>query len=255
MATVGEILRTEREKQGLTVKDVENATSIRALYISAIEDGKYSTVPGEVYLKGFIRNYANFLGLNGQEMVEIYRQSQNPQPTIPPEEIKPEANEGKHRDKPVERQTTNSSSKMLIGGLVTIAVAGGIWWYASTGNDIKPEAPKQVPPSPAPIQQNLASQPLQPTAPVPLPAVKAKPVVVAAKFTEECWAQIMVDGKEVFEGILKAGESKTWEAEQNIVVKLGNAGAADLTYNGKTIGKLGVKGEVVSKTFTPETKP
>ncbi|HWQ60800.1 MAG TPA: helix-turn-helix domain-containing protein, partial [Negativicutes bacterium] len=72
MPTVGEILRAEREKQGLTVKDIEKSTSIRALYIQAIEDGKYDVLPGEVYLKGFMRNYASFLGLDAKNLLEVY---------------------------------------------------------------------------------------------------------------------------------------------------------------------------------------
>ena len=50
MAMLGDILRREREKQGLTLKDVEEETSIRTLYIDAIENGQYDVLPGEVYV-------------------------------------------------------------------------------------------------------------------------------------------------------------------------------------------------------------
>ena len=55
---IGDKLRAEREKNNLTVKDVEKGTSIRALYIESIEAGEYAKLPGEVYTKGFIRNSA-----------------------------------------------------------------------------------------------------------------------------------------------------------------------------------------------------
>ena len=55
---LGDTLRREREKQGLTIKDIENETSIRSLYIEAIEKGDYDHLPSDVYTKGFIRNYA-----------------------------------------------------------------------------------------------------------------------------------------------------------------------------------------------------
>ena len=61
---IGDLLRAERERQNLSFKDVERGTSIRSLYIEAIEKGEYKTLPGEVYTKGFIRNYANFLKLD-----------------------------------------------------------------------------------------------------------------------------------------------------------------------------------------------
>lgn len=71
---VGSTLRAAREKRGLTVKDIENETSIRATYIDAIEKGDYDSLPGEVYVKGFIRNYADFLGLNADNLVQEFRE-------------------------------------------------------------------------------------------------------------------------------------------------------------------------------------
>ena len=62
---LGTTLRQERERQKLSVNDIEQGTSIRAFYIEAIENGEYDKLPGEVYTRGFIKNYANFLGLEG----------------------------------------------------------------------------------------------------------------------------------------------------------------------------------------------
>ena len=70
---VGNILRAEREKQGLTIKDIENETSIRTLYIEAIEKGAWKALPSEVYVKGFIRNYAEFLRLDADALARQYR--------------------------------------------------------------------------------------------------------------------------------------------------------------------------------------
>lgn len=74
MVTIGEVLRKERQRQGLTLKDVETGTNIRQVYLQAIEDGQFKLVPGEVYLKGFIRNYGNFLGIEGSELVKRYKE-------------------------------------------------------------------------------------------------------------------------------------------------------------------------------------
>ena len=65
---VGDILRRERERQKLSVKDIEHGTSIRALYIEAIENGEYDKLPVTVYAKGFIKNYGNFLKLEGEAL-------------------------------------------------------------------------------------------------------------------------------------------------------------------------------------------
>lgn len=66
---IGEVLKNEREQQGLTLKDVEHGTSIRSAYIDAIEREDFASLPGEVYTRGFVRNYANFLRLNSEEVV------------------------------------------------------------------------------------------------------------------------------------------------------------------------------------------
>ena len=254
MQTVGEILRSEREKQGLTVKDIETATSIRALYIQAIEEGNYSIAPGEVYLKGFIRNYAAYLGLDSQQMLEIYRQSKNP-PAPEPEQSEaadsiktPDRRRESRANRNVQEaksgQSTSTAKWMGIALGVAI-IAGAGWWYAFAAQ--KPSNPPQqlTPiPAPAPVQPSVS-----PAAPA-TPPVKTKPVVITVKITDDCWAQVFADGKEVYEGLLKSGESRTWEADSAIAVKFGNAGAAEFTHNGRNIGKLGAPGEVVTRTFT-----
>lgn len=74
MPTIGEILRQERTRRGLSIKDVEQVLHIRAAYLEALEIDKYKEIPGDVYVKGFIRSYASFLGLDGQKLVNSYKQ-------------------------------------------------------------------------------------------------------------------------------------------------------------------------------------
>lgn len=243
MPNVGEVIKAEREKKGLSIKDIEKGTSIRSLYLKAIEDGNYSIVPGEVYLKGFIRNYANYLGLDGQEMVNMYRESQNTAVTPPvvEEEINPQA-ERKSRNSSLPR----ASSKKWIAAVAALVIVSGIYfWQASD----KP-APNQDKPAP----ETTAVQPT-PQAPVQSAqqsVAQNKPVTLIAKYTDSCWTSVKADGKQIFEGTPKAGDSLTWDAQQNIEITLGNAGAVDLTHNGKVIGKIGAKGAVVAKTFTKQ---
>ena len=69
---VGDILRSARVKQGLTIADIEKGTSIRALYIESIEQSNIDNLPGMVYAKGFVRNYAGFLHLDAEELVQQF---------------------------------------------------------------------------------------------------------------------------------------------------------------------------------------
>ncbi len=255
METIGNILRTEREKKGLSIKDIENSTSIRSLYINAIEENDFKVIPGEVYVKGFIRNYASCLGLNPQEIMDVYRKMQaesegslDPNGFPVSETVTNEAIRGE--------ETTASSQKSSIGkwltiGVVTAGLVGGaIWWFTSTMQPAPPQMKEQVQNSPAPTPP---AQPSPPTA-ATQPAPATKPISVTAKFTEDCWILVNADGKDIHEGMQKSGDSFTWEAQNVLTIKVGNAGGVDITYNGQPQGKLGTKGEVTQKTFLINTK-
>jgi len=245
MQTVGELLRDQREKKGLSIKEIENAISIRTLYINAIEEGNYSLVPGEVYLKGFIRNYANYLELNGQEIVDLYRQSQKPisevTPIVAPDNIETTM---KKLEKPTKYD--NSPSRWLMISLLSVCVAGSTWWLLSSSPTptTEPQANQQ-------IQANSAtpSQPLPAQSDIPTTPAQTQPVVITAKYTEPCWTSVSADGKNIYEGTPQIGDTITWEAQKNIAITAGNAGGIDIISNGQSIGKLGVNGEVIVKTF------
>ena len=75
---IGDILRKERERQKLTVRDVEQGTSIRSVYIEALENGDYDKLPGEVYAKGFVKNYAGFLNLDAETLSKEFSAELSP---------------------------------------------------------------------------------------------------------------------------------------------------------------------------------
>ncbi len=243
---MGDILRAEREKQNMTVKDIEKATSIRAIYIQAIEDGKYDVLPGEVYLKGFVRNYASFLGLNPQAVLDVYRDSQSPPPPAPdtPHALPPKVEKGKEGG-------SGSLIRWVIILMVLAVIAGAAWAAIEYFNQPAPPPakPPQVqvqPPAPPPSR---APAPPKPATPAP----GTRPIVVVAKYSAECWTRVTTDGQEVYVGIPRPGETLTWNANQTMTVHVGNAGGIDLTYNGQPQGKLGGDGDVITKTFTANT--
>ena len=242
MQNLGELLRDEREKKGLSLKEIENAISIRTLYISAIEEGNYNIIPGEVYLKGFIRNYANYLGLNGQEMVDLYRRSQNPVAENLPVASDSVENPAIH----AKQITNNNSAKWLIISMLSVCVVGLAWWLlASPKSATEPQVNTQAQTSPVTPIEPLPPKATQTTT----PAAQTKPVVITATYTEQCWTSVTADGNFIYEGTPPVGDKITWEAQKNIVITTGNAGGVDIIANGQAIGKLGTKGEVVVKTF------
>lgn len=83
MSSIGEILQREREAQGRTLTEVSAAVYIKTEYLSALEADNYDSIPGAVFVKGFIRAYAGFLGLDGEELIETYLRHTDPEPPVP----------------------------------------------------------------------------------------------------------------------------------------------------------------------------
>ena len=139
----------------------------------------------------------------------------------------------------------------ILAVVVTLSVAGGVLysWHKGPTSPV-PAANKK---DPVVSQTNLppSASPVQSAAPPALPPVSHsnKAVVLAARFTDRCWTSAIADGKTVYEGIPKIGETLTWEAERQIIVNLGNAAAVEISLNGQPQGKMGERGDVVVKTF------
>ncbi len=72
MARLGDTLRQHRERMGITLEQAAEDTRIREKFLRALEDGDYQSLPGTVYTKGFLRNYAEYLNVGAEEMIALY---------------------------------------------------------------------------------------------------------------------------------------------------------------------------------------
>lgn len=275
---IGDTLRKEREKQKLSIKDIEQATSIRSVYIDALEKGEYDKLPGEVYAKGFIKNYGNFLNLDGEELVRQFIMEISTIAAPAEESVQEPAKNSiaatniseKYRDNQ-QRISDNSaasetdSKKYLVAAAALIVILLGGIFYGFSGNDEENITVAKVE-TPAPVAENLQAETVAPAEtqavaqvvetqktpePVtPPPAPVAQGVNLQATFSGDCWTRVVVDGVLAYEGMFTAGQSQDWQGNQNVEVLIGNAGAAQFVMNGQSVGTLGAYGDVVEKTFT-----
>ena len=266
---VGYTLRQERERQNLSISDIEQGTSIRALYIEAIENGEYDKLPGTIYTKGFIKNYAKFLEMDvdaiakefATDMAELSAEAEaaeaatsTEENTSAPEkkvEVKPVKPERKSIGYSIQNEERGSSNKLIVAAVVLIAaVAGGLWsWLTSSESDVaKVDTPvkqeQPVAPEPAPT-----SDPTPVANANPEPKPQSDKVEIQARFNDRCWALVTVDGAVVQEGVIEGGQTLSWEGKENITFRLGNAGAVEFFQDGKSLGIQGAVGDVVDKTF------
>lgn len=266
---VGEVLRAERERLQLTIHDIEEATSIRALYIESIENGNYDKLPGDVYTKGFIKNYATFLNLDAESLVKQFVEERTPEPTaeeitaddknnankkvektqeIPTEKIDPPKLRRRHS-----RSDSGVSSGLIAAVVLIAAIAGGAWYFFTSSDgeiadgDNKPKIEEPVKEEGIlPPGQVVEEQ--KPNA-VAAASNNQSGVNIQARFTGDCWTEVTVDGVIVYEDVVSAGQTLSWSGKNNVVVRVGNAGAVDITENGKNVGQLGAIGEVTERTF------
>lgn len=104
MSGIGEQLRKAREAKGLSISDIEKATKIQSRYLEAIENNDFDKLPGDFYVRAFIRQYAQIVGLDGRELLNQYQGEVANEVSQPEESPAQEVHEGAHEEEaaPVE---------------------------------------------------------------------------------------------------------------------------------------------------------
>lgn len=190
---IGDILRQERERQQLTVKDIERGTSIRGLYIEAIENGEYATLPGDVYTKGFIRNYANFLRLDADDCVRRYIAENHPEQAAAMAAAEAAEEERRQQEAPLGtegvrqdfrskksggmKKNSSNGGGMVAAALALLVLLGGGAYLMMGGNDdvasdqVKaPVKQERSAKEPAAVKKNSPAAEPPATAPAAAPA-------------------------------------------------------------------------------------
>jgi len=113
---IGNSLREARERQGLGYPEIELATKIRAKYIRALEEEDFTSIPGDAYIRGFLRTYAEYLGLDGDVYLDEYasRFITSWRDELPP---RPE----RRRVRPRERHLERRAVLLVLAGIVLVA--------------------------------------------------------------------------------------------------------------------------------------
>ena len=122
MFEIGNSLREARERQGLGYPEIELATKIRAKYIRALEEEDFTSIPGDAYIRGFLRTYADYLGLDGEIYVDEYasRFITSWRDELPP---RPERRRLRTRERPLARRTVLLAVAAVAGVTALVFVA------------------------------------------------------------------------------------------------------------------------------------
>lgn len=247
MSQLGERLRATREEHGISIEEAARATRISLPALRALEAGDYSALPNNVVAKGFIRNYAEYLGLSPDDMIQLYREDNG---TTAPIRVVPATSQ----------PSTRSFLLPSFFGVffVTIALVGTAYFALNAlgyvgntddiaSNDSPAAASTPLPPTPTPLAATTrepagaapaaTSTPfvlpsafppgVTPTAIPPTPTLAA-PIVLNIQLRPETvegvYMQVIADGLIVYDQVMLPTEQQTILAQETVRVLTGNPG-------------------------------
>jgi cytoskeleton protein RodZ len=205
---IGSTLREARVRRKLTLQQAEDDTKIRVKYIQAMENEDFDVMPSPAYVKGFVRTYATYLGLDADMLLEEYRSRFEPS-----EEH--DAFGGSSALRPRHHKRRNT---LAFVALVCVLALGLLWILGKYGGDTDEPSPE-----PSPSMSHSAS-------PTPSRSPKATPTPTAAKVVLVVKADLGAtylevrrtanDGAVLFDGTLEQGQRRSFENRGTIFVRI-----------------------------------
>ena len=242
----GSKLREARERKGVSLRQIANATKISISALEALERNDISRLPGGIFSRAFVRSYALEVGLEPEETIRDFI-AHFPNDSVTaghPTTFHIEDNEALESDR-------RMASTFLRLVAVSLPIAAIVLYFGMSGGRT-PDRPAAETPTAraraaeaAPIPARALEVPQTSTLPV-APALPADRLTVGLLVTAPCWVSAIVDGQRVIERQLQAGERQNLEVRRELVLTAGDAGALIITLNGANAKPLGRSGQVVT---------
>ena len=257
---VGAMLREARERRGLSLRQISNATKIAMMTLEALERNDIARLPGGIFSRSFVRAYAVEVGLDPEVVIEQFM-SQFPQDSVTaghPTSSRVEDHEAVES----ERRTASTLLRLVA---ISIPIAAVVVYFGTAGRRVGSrqsavDSPQSAVGSPQPAvrgqEPSAGARPPAPSAPtgveVPAPApalvaaVPADRFIVQVAAARQSWISAIVDGSRAVQREFRAGEEASFEVRKEIVLTAGDAGGVSLTFNGLPTRPLGGNGQVVT---------
>ncbi len=264
---IGPILEKRRLEKGLSLKEVEQATKIRTRYLEGLEREDPTVLPDPVYARGFLKTYANFLGLDGEL---LSRELRDRRPPRRERQLNHEAPGTSDFERPLitpggvgeaERRRVSGATILTVAlaVLVLAAVIGTLYYVGSrsagTGSEDTPDEPavEQEDPDPSqkeePATEATTSTPGGATGEVEEDAAPETAPVTVRVIGAPAGLTITVDGAVALDQFAQPGFSQTFEAQNSVTVSTANAGAVEVEVDGENQGRLGRSGQGATREF------
>ena len=249
MSEFGEGFRKARKALGISLDEIAAETRIGTRFLQAIESEEFHRLPGGVFNRGFIRTFAERVGLDADAALSDYDRLVSPK----------ESDVVQGDARPQHARFDRALYPIAVGTLVLLIILFYALNRTPDGgevNTLPQDPPAQVSTSP-PI---VAAEPIVAAAPEPLVSPSTAPappapvqlqLVVEMTASEAAWIHVVADGSLAGEEILQPGTTRRFSAQTSLDLTVGNAGGVALRINDKQVRSLGRPGEVRTLTITP----
>ncbi len=257
LPSVGSYLREVRESKGIGIDEAARVTRIGRNYLVAIEEEAFDKLPSTAYVKGFLRVYADYLGLSGDEVIGLFDQSGN----VNAEQQSNDSSSDRPRH--AVKKGLTLPGRWLVTLLLLVAVIVTAYFVgdrpAVKNNESRltssaTTAGSQVAPPPAPVQPQRSSAARTPqevttmadsrnSVPVAADGAAKGGVILKLKVNQDSWLNITIDNAVSQQYDLKAGDLIEWKGEKVFTLDIGNAGGIEGEFNGRPLKPFGDPGK------------
>ncbi|HKH11950.1 MAG TPA: helix-turn-helix domain-containing protein [Rubrobacter sp.] len=248
---IGRVLERARKDRGLTLEEAERATKIRKRYLEGLEQDDYTVLPDAVYARGFLKTYANFLGLDGVALSQELRTRRKPRRergvsyAAPSSEFeRPIISPGGVPGSEKRKVSSSTIITVAVAALVIAALVGALYFV---GLGVRSSGAGEAERIAAPVEPGNSGR----------GAEEAKGEEPSGALTVgvevkgvPAWIRVRSDSETVFEEVAQPGFSRTFEARRAVGIRAGDAGAVSVEVNGQDVGTLGDPGQVLEKSYT-----
>jgi len=271
---IGPILEKKRREKGLSLKEVEQATKIRTRYLEGLEREDPTSLPDPVYARGFLKTYANFLGLNGEQLSREFRDHRAPRRErqlnsyeVPQrgEFDQPLINPGGVDE--AERSGISGATilTLVLAVLVLAMVIGALYYVGSRSTvDTSDSAAEEEPVVDQEFGDGSSRDDSSREAPVAGSETKTGADADSSEGSPETvqatvrvvgvptGLTVLTDGRVASHQFAQPGFSQTFEARRAVSISTANAGAVEVEVDGQNKGRLGQSGQALTREFAPQ---
>jgi len=250
--SLGSVIRQARIDAGLSIDDLSERTSIRAGLLKEIESDDFTKCGGETYARGHLRNIAPLLKMDAGVLLELYENEQSMQPR----RIQEMLAENNVMTNPVDKKTI--SWKTLAGiSLATLALLGAVQIIISNSETTEVSNPEVV------ATESATAEPTNTPEAQPTPTATSTPTTVRDTYSSGTGVSVSVaasrgnswlfvsddNGTTLYSGQIRSGQNLNFSSSTRVSLKVGNAGAVDVSVNGKGAQQIGDDGEVITVSY------